>query len=150
MSDTANVPQANVPRRFRFSIGTLLLWMAVVALTANTVITNRRVAQLKQELESQRPLPPREVARQFEENTTLGPIATSVKDVRYSSASDAYRVKYSWVDSTTGKSWQSDIDLKSDGFGTYYGQIRNDPFLQPLGQKEFFVVAVKTPSPLAD
>ena len=150
MSETANSSQTPVPRKFRFSIGTLLLWIAIVALTANTIIMNRRVTQLKQELASQQPLPPKDVARQFEKSTTLGPITTSVKDVRYSPESDAYRVEFSWVDSTSGKTWHSDLRLNHDGFGVYCGKIRNGPFIQPLGYKESFAVAVTTPSALAD
>jgi len=113
----------------------------------NTIIMNRHVTQLKQELASQQPLAPKEVARQFENRTTLGTIATTVKDVRYSPDADAYRVDFSWVDSASGKTWHSDIRLKHDGFGVYYGQIRNGPFIQPLGYKESFAVAVETPSP---
>src|SRR6056297_1959463 len=147
MNSETNRSRTPVPRRFRFSIGTLLLWIAIGALTMNTIIMNRHVTQLKQELASQQPLAPKEVARQFENRTTLGTIATTVKDVRYSPDADAYRVDFSWVDSASGKTWHSDIRLKHDGFGVYYGQIRNGPFIQPLGYKESFAVAVETPSP---
>lgn len=132
--------------RFRFSIGTLLLWVAVCGLILNTVSMNRKLSQLSQEVASQRPLPTIEVARQFEESTTLGPISTTVKDVRYSEKADAYRVKFSWLDSTTGKTWYSDVRLEHDGFGVYYGKIRNGPFIQPLGRTDSFSVAVETPS----
>ena len=109
---------------------------------------NRHVTQLKQEVASQQPLDPKEVARQFEKSTTLGTITTTVKDVRYSPEADAYRVNFSWIDSASGKTWFSDVRLSSDGFGIYYGQIRNGPFIQPLGCKESYAVAVKTPSAL--
>lgn len=151
MSDTANTSQTQSPRRFRFSIGTLLLWLTIVALTANTIVTNRQLAQLKiitnlqiaqlnKELSSHQPLPPKEVARQFEKSTTRGTITTSVKDVRYSPESDVYRVEFSWVDSANGKSWGSDMRLTHDGFGVYYGQTMD----------KAFTVAVRTPSPLGD
>ena len=151
MSDTANTSQTQSPRRFRFSIGTLLLWVAIVALTANTIITNRQMAQLKiitllemsqlkKELSSYHPLPPNEVARQFEKSTTRGTITTSVKDVRYSPESEAYQVEFSWVDSANGKGWLSEMRLTHNGFGEYYGQTMD----------KSFTVAVRTPSPLGD
>jgi hypothetical protein len=146
MNDENNTSQTPARRRFRFSIGTLLLWIAIGALTMNAIIMNRHVTQMKQELASQQPLTPKEVARQFEKRTTLGTIATTVRDVRYSPEADAYRVDFSWVDSASGKTWHSDIQLNHDGFGVYYGQIRNGPFIQPLGYKESFAVAVETPS----
>ncbi|WP_442511297.1 hypothetical protein SH528x_002967 [Novipirellula sp. SH528] len=146
MSAETNTSQTPVPRRFRFSIGTLLLWIAIGALTMNTIIMSRQVTQLKQELTSQQPLSPKEVARQFEKSTTLGPITTTVKDVRYSSEADAYRVNFSWADSASGKTWHSDLRLNHDGFGVYSGQIRNGPFIQPLGYKEAFPIAVERPS----
>ena len=146
MSDPTNTSQTQVPRRFRFSLGTLLLWIAIGALTTNTIIMNRQVARLNHEVASQQPLSPDDVARQFEIRTTLGPITTTVKDVRYSPEADAYRVNFSWVDSASGNTWHSDIQLAHDGFGVHYGQIRNGPFIQPLGYTESFPVAVETPS----
>lgn len=146
MSDTAITSLPHTSRRFRFSIGMLLLWIAIAALTANTIITNRRLTQVTQEMAAVQPLPPNEVAKQFEKSTTLGPITTSVKDVRYSAEFDAYRVAFSWVDATSGETWQSDVRLNHDGFGVYYGQIRNGPFIQPLGHKEAFAVHIRTPS----
>lgn len=148
MSNETNTSQTPVPVRFRFSIGTILLWVAIAALTINTVIMNRHVARLGNDLASQRPLAPREVARQFEQRTTLGTIATTVKDVRYSPEADTYEVEFSWADAASGKTWHSDVRLNHDGFGTYLGQIRGQPFIEPLGHKDFFPVSVKTPSPL--
>jgi hypothetical protein len=150
MSDIANESPIQSPRRFRFSIGTLLLWIAIAALTANTIITNRKLARLNMELSSYQPLPPKEVARQFAKSTTHGPITTSVTDVRYSPDNDEYKVQFSWVDATNGKTWSSDTRLKHDGFGVYYGEIRNGPFIQPLGFKELFPVSVRTPSAFSE
>ena len=150
MNDETNTLPTPVPRRFRFSIGTLLLWIAIGALGINTIIMNRHVTQLKQELTSQQPLAPKEVARQFEKRTTLGTITTTVKDVRYSPEADAYRVDFSWVDSASGKTWYSDVRLNHDGFGVYYGKIHNGPFIQPLGYKDSFAVVVETPSSFND
>lgn len=144
-----NVPEENEKHRLprvRFSIGSLLLWTAMIALAVNSLIMSRTVSQLKQELAPQLDLPPSEVARQFERATKVGPIATTVRDVRYSEASDAYRIDFSWTDSTSGKTWYSDVQLNHDGFGVYIGQIRNSPFLQPLGHKNPFSVAVEKPS----
>lgn len=66
-----------------------------------------------------------------------------------SSTSDSYKVSFSWADNTTKKTWSSDVKLTADGYGTYYGRIRNDPFIVPLGYKDGFTVVVQTPSPLA-
>ncbi|QDV23857.1 hypothetical protein [Aureliella helgolandensis] len=150
MSDETNTSQTPVARGFRFSLGTMLLWIAIGALTTNTIIMNRLVTQLRNEVASQQPLSPKEVARQFEMGATLGPITTTVKDVRYSPEADAYRVKFSWVDAASGNTWHSDIQLEHDGFGVYYGQIRNGPFIQPLGYTESFPVAVETRSSFED
>lgn len=148
MSNETNTSQTPVPGKVRFSYGSILLWLAIAALTINTVIMNRHVARLEQDLASQRPLAPREVARQFEERTSLGPLTTTVKDVRYSPEADAYRVEFSYANSGSGETWHSDVRLNHDGFGTYFGQIRGQPFIEPLGHKDFFPVSVKTPSPL--
>jgi hypothetical protein len=153
MRDETNTSQTPGPRRFRFSVGTLLLWIAIVALTANTIVVNRRVTQLKQEkteLASPQPLSPKEVARQFEKSTTLGPITTTVKDVRYSPAADAYRVSFSWVNSASGKTRNSVVRLNHDGFGVYYGEIPDRSFIQPLGNSLPYSVAVRTPSSFSD
>lgn len=107
----------------------------------------RELAEIHQE---RLPLSAEEVARQFEEGTTLGPISTTVKDVRYSPAEDAYKVDLSWTDATTGNSWSTDVILSTDGYGTYFGRIRNRPFIELLGHEDGFTVAVKTPSPLAE
>lgn len=146
MSEIDNDSQTPASRNFRFSIGTLLLWFVILALTLNAIMMNRQISRLTKEVAAQQPLSPKEVARQFEKRATLGPVSTTVRDVRYSEQEDAYRVEFSWVDATSGKTWFSDVRLKNDGFGVYYGQIRNGPFIQPLGYKESFTVAVETPS----
>lgn len=157
MSDATHTAKLPVLRRFRFSIGTFLLWIAIGALSMNKIITNRHVTQLeqevtqlKQDLASQQPLPPKEVARQFEKRTTRGTITTTVKDVRYSPEADACKVNFSWADSASGNAWHSDVRLTHDGFGRYYGQIKNPLFVQALGHKESFAIAVETPSSFDD
>ncbi|KAA5546996.1 hypothetical protein FYK55_00835 [Roseiconus nitratireducens] len=157
MSDDGESSRKTQPRGFRWSIGTALLWVAIAGLVANSIMMHRRTTLLQQKIDHQqremsalRPLPPEEVASQFERSTTLGPITTSVKDVRYSPEKDAYRIEFGWTDATTGKQWFTDVELKSDGYGTYYGQIRNHPFIEPLGREEFYAVSVRTPSPLAE
>ena len=157
MSYESNPSQSSVPRRIRFSIGTLLLWIAIIALTMNTIIMNRHVtrltqeiARLKQGIASQQPLSPKEVARQFEKSLTRGTVTTTVKDVRYSPEADAYRVDFSYVDSASGNAWNSEIRLNHDGFGVYWGGIQSGPLIQSLGYKNSFAVVVKTPSSLGD
>ncbi len=150
MTEQSPAPAKPSSRRFQFSLGAMLLWVAIVCLAISNAMTLREIFELKRELTAQRPLPAQEVARQFRENTTLGPISVSVGDVRYSSKADSYKVEYSWTDANTGKTWSSDIELMPDGYGAYYGVIRNGPFVTPLGVKNGFTVAVKTPSPLGN
>ena len=87
-----------------------------------------------------RPLPVEEVARQFEQSTTVGPIKTTVGDVRYSPKEDAYKVQFSWDNAQTNQKWFTDVQLTSDGFGGYYGQITSSEFLQPLGRTNAYTV----------
>lgn len=148
MNEPAEPDPNRFARRFQFSIGSMLLWMAVVCLAVTNMWTQWELSTVKRELASQQPLPAEEVARQFQQKTTLGPITVKVRDVRYSPESDSYKVAFSWTDKTTNKTWSTDVKLTSDGYGTYFGQIRNDPFITPLGFKESFTVAVETPSPL--
>ena len=132
-------------RRFGVSLQSLLFGVVILGLVLSNILTIRQRDQLQRELAASRPLPMADVARQFKEQTTLGPIAVVVRDVRYSSAADSYKVDYSWTDATTGQTWSSDVVLKSDGYGTYVGQIHNSQFVQALGYNEAFTVAVKTP-----
>lgn len=88
-----------------------------------------------------------DVSRQFTKHTTLGPITVIVKDVRYSSQKDAYKIEFSWTDTTTGKTRHMDVQLANDTYGTYFGMIRNGPFIEPLGYEDGYPVAVQTPSP---
>jgi hypothetical protein len=144
-----------VAPRIRFSLGSLLLLIAVIGLALALFVTNRQMSQIREqlaqtesELATLRPLPVEEVARQFESNATLGPIKTTVRDVRYSPKEDAYRVTFSWVDSQAKQEWSTDLELRSDGFGQYYGVIMNGPFIEPLGNTHGFTVLVKAPSAL--
>lgn len=134
--------------RFQFSIATLLMLMAIVALSIALGLTYGRLARVERQLDALQPMSPEEVARQFEKNTTLGMIKTKVGDVRYSPKEDAFRVRFSWTDSTSGETWTSDVKLTADGFGRYFGQIRNPEFTRPLGYTDSYPVGVETPSPL--
>ena len=71
------------------SLGTLLLVVTIVCLATALMLEHRRLTQIerqlaetKRELSTLQPLSAEEVARQFENATTLGPISTTVKDVR--------------------------------------------------------------------
>jgi hypothetical protein len=119
--------------RVRFSLGSLLLLMAVVGLSIALGLTYRKLDRAERELNALQPVSREEVARQFESNTSFGPHRTTVTDVRYSQKEDAYRVTFSWVDSTTNKPWSSDLTLRSaDGFGNYQGQIDVPEFTKQL------------------
>lgn len=148
MSDITNPRPNGSTGRFQFSVRSALLWVAIGCLAITNVLTRRELSAVKRELDANRPLSVKEVARQFEQNATLGPISVKVRDIRYSPHKDSYKVDFSWTDATTNKSWSSDVELTTDGYGVYSGQIRNGPFIDPLGYKEAFSVAVKSPSPL--
>ena len=68
-----------------------------------------------------RPLPEQEVARQFEKNTTLGPVRTTVKDVRYAPKEDAYKISFSYVitggPTASPTEWTAPVTLSSYGLG---------------------------------
>jgi hypothetical protein len=138
------------PRRFQFSLGSMLLLTAVVGLSISLVLVYSKLVHTERALNALQPISAEEVARQFERNTTIGGgrISTNVTDVRYSPAENAYKVDFSWTDSQTGQSWSSDVKLKSDGFGTYFGQIRNSEFVKPLKSSDSYLVVVETPSAL--
>ena len=131
---------------YRLSFGTILLWVAIVCITVTIIMMKRELSQIKQNLNSQGPLSVQEVAQQFQKRTTLGPITVTVKDVRYSSKKDSYKIDFSWTDATTGKIWHTDVQLTNDTYGTYFGVIRNDPFIKPLGNEDVYPVVVKSPS----
>jgi HAMP domain-containing protein len=134
--------------RFRFSLASLLLFMAVLGLAIMLGLTYRKLHRVEQELSAMQPISPQEVARQFEQHTTLGPITTKVDDVRYSPKADAYKVGFSFVDSAVGVKWSTEVMLKADGFGAYHGQIMSSEFIKPLGVSNSFNVSVQTRSPL--
>ena len=150
MNERSETPERPASQRMRFSLGSLLLWTAIVGLATAYIMNSRKLSRLQSELDAHRPIPVAEVATQFEKATTIPPITVTVKDVRYSSTKDSYKIDFSWTDRTTNKSWFSDIHLKSDGYGAYYGTIRNGPFVQPLGYKNGFTVAVNSKSSLQE
>lgn len=70
-----------------------------------------------------------------------------MRDVRYSPEKDAFQVELSWVDAKNiGKEWRGSVELESDDYGRYYGQIRNGPFINPLGYQNGFTVVLESPS----
>ena len=92
-----------------------------------------------------RPLPFEEVARQFESQTSRGPNAFKVEEVRYSRRDDAYNVSFSWAN-PAGPS-HSEIRLVGDGFGVYRTDVHQNRSLSALlGYKAGFSVIVKSDS----
>jgi hypothetical protein len=135
--------------RFRFSIGSMLLSMAVVGLAISLALTYSKLSSMERDLATLQPLSPQEVARQFEKQLVFGKFRTKVEDVRYSRNDDAFRVSFSFIDPNTGQNWYTEVKLKNDGYGVYFGQISSTPFLAAVGSnRDSFAVAVKTPSPL--
>jgi hypothetical protein len=156
MSD--ETPKSEQPGvwRIRYSIATLLLLMATIGLAISLGLTYRKLARTERELDAMRPLPEQEVARQFEKNTTLGPVRTTVKDVRYAPKEDAYKISFSYVISggptASPTEWTSSVTLSSYGLGAYRGVIQATEFNYALrglgGSPNFFSISVETPSPL--
>jgi hypothetical protein len=108
-----------------------------------------RLSRVERELGALQPLSLDEVARQFENNTMPGTAKSTVKDVRYSPSEDAFLVRFSWPDPQTGDNWTTDVKLTNDGFGRYFGQIRNPEFLKQLRHTtDSYTVVVEAPSPL--
>jgi hypothetical protein len=142
----------NRSRRMQFSLGNLLSLTAVVGLSISLALVYSKLARTERALGALSPLSAEEVARQFERNTSIagGRISTKVNDVRYSPAENAYKVTFTWTDSQLGESWSSDVKLKSDGFGTYFGKISNSEFVRPLKNSDGYLVVVGSPSPLAE
>ena len=138
------------PRRLRFSLSTLLLLVAIFGLSVALIISQIRISRLEREAATGRPLAFEEVARQFEQQRSTNGVTVKVTDVRYSAKEDVYRVSYSWIDPKTRQNWSTEIRLKSDGFGRYYGTIESDPYKQSIGIPTTNVVGVivETPSPL--
>jgi hypothetical protein len=136
-------------RRLQFSLGSLMLLTAVVGLSIALVMMYMRLSRVERELGALQPLSPDEVARQFETNTMPGTVKSTVKDVRYSQSEDAFLVQFSWPDPQTGDNWSTDVKLTNDGFGRYFGQIRNSEFLKLLRHPtDSYTVVVEAPSPL--
>ena len=141
---------ATRPRRLQFSLGSMLMLTAVVGLSISLVLVYSRLVRTERALSTLQPISVEEVARQFERNTSIGGgrITTKVTDVRYSPEENAYKVVFSWTDSQSGQRWGSDVKLKSDGFGTYFGQIRNSEFVKFLTTSDAYTVVVESPSTL--
>lgn len=136
-------------RRLRFSLGSLLLLVTAISLAIALALTHQKLTIADRQLKAVQPLSPEEVASQFESQTTLGSIKTTVRDVRYSPGENAYKVAFSWVESKTAQEWSTEVILTADGFGAYHGKIQSDQFVKPSGiGLDFFPVELKTPSPL--
>jgi hypothetical protein len=136
----------------KFRLSTLLLVVAVFALSIALIITQRRLVKLEAEALLNKPLSVEEVARQFTDQTSRGLIKTKVTDVRYSPKGDVYLVSFSWYDPTSKQTWSTGMRLKADGFGKYFGTIDSDPYKQSVGTAttSVFPVVVEAPSPLKD
>ena len=130
----------------QFRLSTLLLLVAIFGLTVALIISQILISRLEAEAATGRPISVEEVARQFEKQTGSGPVGVKVTGIRYSSKDDAYRVEFSWIDPMTKQNWQSEVQLKADGYGKFFGMIGSDQFMQSLGYTGHFPVVVETPS----
>jgi hypothetical protein len=132
----------------RFRLSTLLLLVLVVGLSVALVISQRRIASLEADAATNRPMSLEEVARQVVKQTSQNSLKTTVTDVRYSQKEDTYQVEFSWYDSALKQNSSTEVRLKADSFGRYYGTILSDSYKQSLGlpTTDVFSVVVETPS----
>src|SRR4029079_12696629 len=84
MGDDEKKPERSAFWRMRFSLGSLLLLMAVVGLAITLGLTYRKLDRAERELSALQPMSAGEVGRQLQENASLGTYRTTVTDVRYS------------------------------------------------------------------
>ncbi|RCS49407.1 hypothetical protein DTL42_12845 [Bremerella cremea] len=143
------------PAAIRFSLSSVILWIAIAALILTNVMMFQEIREIKSHLLSSpangqaMPISVERVAQQFAQNTNNpSTVTTKVEDVRYSPTEDTYLVSFSWTITATGKTWHSDVRLKGDGFGNYFGQIQSDQYNQPLGRTRPSTVVIQSPSPL--
>jgi hypothetical protein len=132
--------------RFRFSILTMLLVMAIIGLGIALFMTRRELAEAQRQLSTHQPLSLAEVARQFQSQLSTPSVAVTVDDVRYSEGEKAYKVEFSWIDPASKQRWSTETKLRSDGYGKYQGTIESDEFRKALGTVGSFVVSVESPS----
>jgi len=132
--------------RFRFSILTMLLLMAIIGLGIALVMTRRELAEAQRQLAAYQPMSLAEVARQFQSNLSTTSVPVTVEDVRYSEAEKAYKVEFSWIDPASQQRWTTETKLRSDGYGKYQGVIESDEFRKALGTGGSLLVFVESPS----
>ena len=132
--------------RFRFSILTMLLMIAIIGLGIALVMTRRELAEAQRQLSTYQPLSLAEVARQFQSQLSTPSVAVTVDDVRYSDAEKAFKVEFSWIDPTSNQIVSTETKLRSDGFGKYQGTIESSEFKKTFGIPGSIIVAVETPS----
>jgi len=150
-------PTETIPARLpKFSLASLLILMTVVCLALSLAFVYGRLQEVESRLSMidgrqvlQMPIPAQEVVRQLENHLNFSGVQINVADVRYSPSEDAYKVDLSWSDPAAKLIWSTDVKLKSDGFGRYFGATHSSEFLKVAGSKnDSYMVFVETPSPL--
>ena len=140
--------EADTTRRepITFSLRTMILLVTIACLATALMVTGLRLWNSERELRATRPLSSRQVARQFEKMTTLGPMKTKVKDVRYSHEKDSYHVEFTFTNTNDGRTWHTSVYLNGDTYGGYGGTIGSSLFYEPLGYKDGYHISVRSPS----
>lgn len=130
-------------------IGSCIIAVAIIAAPhlAPRSIQSQKVGVVE---ESQWPIPADEVAKQFQDQTSLSNVKVTVTDVRFSDKHNAYRVAFSFVKKNTDKSWSTETNLIGLGFGKYSGQVRSRPYLEAIEieSESPYPVSIQTPSTL--
>ena len=117
-------------RSFRFTISTVLLLVAVTALSIALVQSRLRSARLENEITSLSPLRELDIAAQVEVATAELGIPATVQSLGYDPSGPTYLVSYAYHAPDTGARQISSFLLTYQGDGMYTGKLRTGPYLR--------------------
>lgn len=137
-------PDSPSIRHRTFSLSTMLMAITIGCLAMALFLANRRLAEYESELKFLRPLPVDELARDFEQKTSQGPVSTYVTDIRCS-ANGICKLTYTWTIDGSNQYTSTEIILSHDGYGTYYCKIREQPLAKLLGNQNGVDYTFQTP-----
>ena len=116
-------------KRIRFSLTSMFLVTAIVALVIALAYSRYEVAQLTKEFNSVVPLREIEIASQIERATADARMPVTVTSSMYTG--NTYVIGFEYFDPKTGARRNSSFKLRYEKNGRHVGVIRDDPFLSP-------------------
>jgi len=116
-------------KRIRFSLASMLLLTAIVALTITLIYSRLEISQLTKELRNVVPLREIEVGAQIERQTAVAKIPVSITSYMYTGST--YHIGFEYFDPLTGARTPSSFLLRYDKKGRHVGVIRDALFLSP-------------------